>query len=56
MVLMMLATVLNVLGLVMVLVEQGGYGIWVLLAGLTLTLVPWLRQLTGLGRVSRTQP
>ncbi len=56
MVLMMVATVLNVLGLVMVLVEQGGSGVWVLLAGLTLTVVPWLRQLTGLGLFSRTSP
>ncbi|MBY6185057.1 hypothetical protein KUV89_00175 [Marinobacter hydrocarbonoclasticus] len=44
---MMIATALNVLGLVMVLVEQGGNGVWVLLAGLTLTAIPWLRQLVG---------
>ncbi|MBY5992043.1 hypothetical protein [Ferrimonas balearica] len=47
--LMMLATALNVLGLVMTVVERGGPGVWVLLAGISLSLTPWLRQLTGWG-------
>ncbi|ADN76557.1 hypothetical protein Fbal_2355 [Ferrimonas balearica DSM 9799] len=53
MLLMILATMLNVVGVAMLLAEPTGNGLWVLLSGVTLTLMPWLRQLTGLKILNR---